>query len=100
MLPLASFVTAVRVTVWPTEIVGLEGVTVTVATAGSVTVTVAVPVLPSLVAVIVAVPPATPVTTPDEETVAILVALELHVTVRPVSTFPAASFVVAESVVV
>jgi hypothetical protein len=57
----------------------------------------AVPVLPSLVAVIVTGPPAAmPVTSPVDETVAIAPLL-VHVTSRPVSTFPAASVVVAVS---
>jgi hypothetical protein len=58
---------------------------------------VAVPVFPSLVAVIVADPGDTPVTDPLEFTVAIPVALLLQVMVRPVSTFPAGSRVVALS---
>jgi hypothetical protein len=60
------------------------------------TVIVAVPVFPSLVAVIVADPAATPVATPVfvsiEATPALLVD---HVTVLPVSVLPAASFSVA-----
>ena len=58
---------------------------------------VAVPVFPSLVAVIVAVPGATPVTTPAVETVAIAVELVLQVTIRPVSVLLFASFVTAVS---
>src|SRR5207249_10723215 len=57
----------------------------------------AVPLWPSLSAVIVAEPAATPVTTPLALTVAAAELLLAHVTVRPLSTFPAASFVVAES---
>jgi hypothetical protein len=79
------------------------GATVTDATgagAGALTVTVAEPLLPSLVAVIVAVPGATPVTTPDGDTVAIAVLLDAHVMARPVSAFPLASSVAAVSVVV
>ena len=61
------------------------------------TVTLAVPLFPSLVAVIVAEPVATPETTPLDDTVAIPV-LELdHVTARPVSTLLFASRVVAVS---
>jgi hypothetical protein len=74
---------------------GLGGVIVTLATGNGFTVSVAVPDFPSLVAVIVADPGATPVATPDELTVAAPVLLEPHVTVRPVSTFPWESFVVA-----
>jgi len=48
---------------------------------GAVTVTAAVPDFPELVALIVADPAATPVTTPLEFTVAMLVLSEVHVTV-------------------
>src|SRR6266508_402036 len=66
--------------------------------AAAVTVIAAVPVCPSLVAVMVTGPPAvTPVTSPLDETVAMDALLVVHVTVRPVSTFPAASCVVAVS---
>jgi hypothetical protein len=62
----------------------------------NVTVTEDVPRTPSLVAVIVAVPTATPVATPVELfTVATLELLVDHVTVRPVSVLPPASFRVA-----
>lgn len=57
----------------------------------------ALPVLPSLEAVIVAVPFATAVTKPDVETVAIPMLLELHVMTRPVSTLVFASLVTADS---
>ena len=67
---------------------GLAGVIVTVATGGGLTVRVAVPDLPSLVAVIVAVPGATPVATPEELTVATAVLLELQAMTRPVSVPP------------
>src|SRR5437879_11106670 len=60
------------------------------------TVTAPVPLFPSLVAVIVTGPPAeTPVTRPLGLTVASETLLLVQVTTRPVSTFPAASFVVA-----
>ena len=55
---------------------------------GVVTVTVAVPLCPSLVAVIVADPTATPVTSPVPLTVATPVALLTHVTTRPVNALP------------
>ena len=58
------------------------------------------PLFPSLVAVIVVLPAVTPVTRPAAVTVATAVLLDCHVTVRPVSTFPAASFVTAASCVV
>src|SRR2546425_57007 len=64
---------------------------------GAVTVTAAVPLCPSLVAVIVAEPTATPVTSPLPLTVATAVLLLAHVTVRPVSGAPLASFGVAVS---
>jgi hypothetical protein len=47
-----------------------------------------VPVLPELVAVIVAEPAATPVTTPLAFTVAAAALLVVHVTVCPVITLP------------
>ena len=75
----------------------MAGETLTDATGTTTAATVieAVPLLPSLVAVIVAEPAAIPVTTPVEETVAIPV-LELdHVTVRSVTTLPFATRVVA-----
>src|SRR5882672_3075138 len=57
-----------------------------------------VPLCPSLVAVIVTGPPAeTPVTNPVGFTVATAVLLLVHITRRPVRTFPTASFVVAVS---
>jgi hypothetical protein len=62
----------------------VESETVTVATGASVTVMLALPVLPSLVAVMLAVPTAIPVTTPCGETMATVVLLELQVTARPV----------------
>jgi hypothetical protein len=68
---------------------------VTVATGagggGAVTVTVACPVIPSLVAVICTDPAATPVTFPVDDTVAVELLALLQVTVRPVSTAPFAS---------
>jgi len=78
----------------------VAGVTVTVPTGSAITVTVDVPLFPSLVAVIVAVPPDAPVTTPVLETVATAVLLELHVTTRSVTTVPFTSLTVATSVVV
>ena len=55
---------------------------------GLVTVTADVPVFPDQVAVIVAEPAATPVTTPLELTMAIELLLLDHVTVCPVMTLP------------
>jgi hypothetical protein len=67
---------------------------------GVVTVSVALPVLVSLVAVIVADPAATAVTNPLDETVAIPVLLLDQVTTRPVSTLLLASRVTAVACVV
>ena len=67
----------------------------TVATGMGVTFSVALPVFPSLVAVIVAFPGATAVTTPSDETVATPVFPLVHVTTRPVRTLLPASNVVA-----
>jgi hypothetical protein len=62
-----------------------------------VTVTVALPLCPSLVAVIVAEPTAMPVTRPLGYTTATDGVLLNQVTVRPVSTLPLASLIVAVS---
>jgi hypothetical protein len=66
------------------------GATVTVVTTGGTAVTVIldVPDFPELVAVIVAEPAATPVTTPLEFTVAAAALLVDHVTVWPVIRLP------------
>jgi hypothetical protein len=80
--------------------VTVNGATVTLPTGMAATVTPAVPDLPSLVAVIVTDPTATPVTTPVTDTVANAVLLDDHVTVRPVSTMPLASLTVAVRLVV
>jgi hypothetical protein len=66
-----------------------------VATGAWVTVIVALPLFPSLVAVIVAVPTASAVTSPSTETVAMSVSLELQVIERPVNGCPLESSVVA-----
>jgi len=76
---------------------GALGATVTDATGIVVTVTAAEPLLPSLVAVIVAEPPAFPVTSPLELTDATALLLEDQVTTRPVSGVPLASLGVALS---
>ena len=61
-----------------------------------VTVTLAVPLIPSLVAVIVIGPPgATAVTTPLVDTATVGFELDDHAIVRPVSTLPATSRSVA-----
>src|SRR5205823_1299894 len=69
--------------------------TVTLATGTGTTVIAEVPATPSLVAVIVAPPNATAVTTPLVETLAMDGALDDHVTVRPLSTLLLASLVSA-----
>jgi hypothetical protein len=72
-----------KATVAPTNIEAVGGETVTLVTTGgcAVTVTAAVPLFPELVAVIVAEPAVTPVTTPVAFTVATLALLVVHVTV-------------------
>src|ERR1035437_7732703 len=62
---------------------------------GAVTVNVVVPLTVPLAAVMVVVPAATLVASPLALSVATLGVPELHVIVRPVSTFPAESFVTA-----
>src|SRR5207244_1744857 len=83
--------------VWPVEMLAVAGVTVTDATGTMLTVTPAVPLCPSLVAVMVADPAAPPVTSPLPLTVATPVALLAHVTTRPVNAAPPASSGVAAS---
>jgi hypothetical protein len=94
VVPLELFVVAVSCTVWPTGTLALGGDTVTEPTASAVTVAVAVPLFPSLVAVIVAVPGPVPVTRPVEFTVAIASLLDDHVTTRFVTVVPFRSFTV------
>ncbi len=79
---------------------GAGGASVIDAAGTGVTVTDAVPATLSLVAVIVAVPAATAVTTPVVDTVATADAFDDHATTRPVSTLPLASFVTAVNVAV
>src|SRR2546426_10639577 len=73
------------------------GLTATDATGMELTVMAAVPLFPSLVAVIVAEPVATALTSPFESTVATPGALVVQVMVRPESGFPLASSGVAVS---
>src|SRR5438093_6796849 len=82
-LPLASFGVAVSCTVCPTPTLAGDGLTVTEATGATVTVTSEVPLCPSQVAVIVAVPAALPVTRPLVLTVATDVLPLDQVTTRP-----------------
>src|SRR2546427_3222208 len=95
VLPPASVRVAASCCVWPTWIVAEAGVTATVATGTVVTVIAAVPLCPSLVAVMTAEPAARPVTSPLLLTDATDgVALD-QLTARPVSALPLASFGVA-----
>jgi hypothetical protein len=94
-VPLASLGVAVSCAVWPTCTLADDGLTVTEATGTLVTVTVAVPLCPSLVAVTVAEPAARPVTSPLVLTRATVESLLDHVTTRPVSGVPFASSGVA-----
>jgi hypothetical protein len=98
-LPLPSFTTTTACTVFPT--VTLFGVmdTETDATGIIVTVTVAEPLTPSLVAVIVAVPGATLDTKPLPSTVATSLLELVQATVRPLSGLPPASRSVATACV-
>src|SRR5437773_820937 len=96
-VPLASFGVAVRGTVCPTCTLADAGVTATVATGALLTVMLALPLWPSLVAVMVAEPVATAVTSPLELTVATAPFELVHATLRPVSGVPFASFGIAVS---
>src|SRR5205809_232024 len=96
-VPFASFGVAVSWTVLPSFTEADAGVTVTEATGTFETVTLAVPLCPSLVAVIVAVPATLPVTSPLALTVATEVLLLVQLTARPGSGLPLASFGVAVS---
>src|SRR5689334_9130734 len=97
MFPLASLSVAVSCTVWPACTLAEAGVTVTVATGAPATVMLAVPLFPSLVAVMVTVPAATPVTSPLLLTVAIVLSLDDQLIARPVNGLPLASLGVAVS---
>src|SRR2546422_6780869 len=90
-LPLASLGVAVSCTVCPTATLGAAGLTATEATGAIVTVTPAVPLLNSLVAVIVTAPAATPDTNPVPLTVASPVLLVPQVTDRPLKGAPVES---------
>src|SRR5437763_1060011 len=86
-LPLASFGVAVSCTVWPTCTDAVLGLTVTDATGTVLTVIVAVPLCPSLVAVMVAAPAVTPVASPLPLTVATAGLLLAHLP-RPLRRAP------------
>src|SRR5439155_20123421 len=95
--PTASLWVAVSCVVAPTNTVAVAGLTVTDATGTLDTVTAAVPLCPSLAAVIVTDPTATPVTRPLADTVASATFELVQLITRPLSTFPAASLGVAVS---
>src|SRR5690606_10555454 len=94
-LPSASCAVAVNCWVPVMSISNDVGSRVTFATGTGVTTNWAEPLLPSLVAVMVAVPGLTAVTSPDADTVATAALDELHCTVRPVSVLPPASLTAA-----
>src|SRR5205814_7735783 len=97
-LPLASRGVAVSCTVPVIATFAALGDTVTEATGARETVTVAVPLCPSLVAVIVTGPPGpAPVTSPLPFTVEIESSLDCQVMTRPVNGLPLASRGVAVS---
>jgi len=96
-LPFAPLGVAASCNVLPTATLPDAGLTVTEATGTGVTVMDAVPLWPSLVAVIVAEPATFAVTSPVPFTLATVVLLLDHITVRPVNTFPFASLSVAVS---
>ncbi len=99
-VPPASFTVALTVTVSPSDAkVFVLGESSTV-DATCATVTAAVAFADSESAMIVAVPSATAVTSPADETVATLGVVEAHVTVAPDITVPPASFTVAVIVAV
>src|ERR1700688_4054695 len=99
-LPFASWGVAVSCGVCPVITLAETGLTVTDATGTGATVSAAVPLWPSLVAVMVAGPGAMPVTSPLTETVARLELLDVQVTTRPLNGLPSTSFGVAVSCVV
>jgi hypothetical protein len=99
-VPFRSFRVIDGVAVCATKSGRLGGESVTLPTGTAVTVTVDDPLFPSAVAVIVAVPGATPVTTPEDDTVAVAALLVVHATGRSVTTVPFASFTVAVNDVV
>jgi hypothetical protein len=96
LFPLPSFAVAVNCCVAPTRIDGDAGVTVMLATAGPVTVSVsAALVTPLAEAVICVVPALTPVATPLLLTVATPALLLVHVNVTPLTVVPLLFFAVA-----
>ena len=99
VVPFWSLTVAVSVDVAPSDVkLKLVADSVIVVATNSATVTEAVPLAEPEVAVIVAVPSATEVTIPDDETVATALSDDDHVTVAPDIVVPAASLTVALSV--
>jgi hypothetical protein len=98
--PFPSLVVAVAWVVEPATTVEAASDTVTLTTGGRLTVTIADPLCPSLLAMMLAVPAATAVTTPAGDTVAMPVLSDDHAIARPVRTVPLASLGVAVAVVV
>jgi hypothetical protein len=96
-LPLASFGVAVSWKVWPPGTLAEVGLTATDATGTTVTVIDALPFCPSLEAVTVATPVASPLTSPPPFTEATPGLVDAHVTVRPLNGLPPESCVVAAS---
>jgi hypothetical protein len=103
--PFASFSVATACVDWPGETDEAPNDTVTDATgaggggAAAVTLSVAEPVWPSLVAMIPAVPTTRPLARPSAVTDATVELADDHVTVRPLSVFPLESFVTATACV-
>src|SRR5207249_1119174 len=95
--PIESLGVGVSCKFCPTRMLPVAGEIATEATGTVVTVSAAVLLFPSLVAVIIAEPGVTPATRPLPLTVATLVLLLAHITVRPVRVPPAKSFGVAVS---
>jgi hypothetical protein len=93
--PEASMMVPAACRVWPVFSVAVLGVIETLATVGLVTTSVALPAIPSTVAVTDTVPPPTAVTKPDDPTVATCVFEVLQATGRPVIELPSASAAVA-----
>src|SRR2546427_5736822 len=91
-LPLASLGVAVSCTVWPTCTDAVAGFTVTEATGTVLTVIVAVPLCPSVVAVIVDEPAATPVTSPLAPTAPAAGVPPAQADLRPPHGLPVAAF--------
>jgi len=100
VVPAASRVIADACVLVPTTMALAPSETLTDATGGTITVTVAVPDRDSLVAVMSAVPADTAVTTPLLDTVATALFDVVHVTGRADNTLPAASRVTAVACVV